>query len=262
MARSKRTSSSTEPLSHRHWFELTLLLLGASSVLLLMSLISYNPLDQGFFHEGTIEVKNMAGSFGAELADILLTLFGFWSYTMPFLMLLIGWQMTRPSQRLGFLQQLTFVIGIFLYSGIDNFLNQFYDDKGLSADVREDNLINGIKSIPTLIIKNPFGLTLNSKTSDNEKNVFYVGTNFLPITYLQQGGVFSFIGIILLLYFSIYDSYRMLFNDKLSKLYRVLSITLICYFPFIFQRMTVWDSVIFAFLFLPILFKLNEKSFK
>ena len=39
---------------------------------------------------------------------------------------------------------LTFVIGIFFYSGIDNFLNQFYDDKGLSADVREDNLINGI----------------------------------------------------------------------------------------------------------------------
>lgn len=114
MARSKRTPSSSEALSHRHWFELTLLLLGASSVLLLMSLISYNPLDQGFFHEGSIEVKNMAGSFGAELADILLTLFGFWSYTMPFLMLLIGWQMTRQSQRLGFLQQLTFVVGVLL----------------------------------------------------------------------------------------------------------------------------------------------------
>lgn len=112
MAKRKSSTSCETP---SHWFELILLLLGALSVLLLMALISYSPEDQGFFHEGQVQVTNLAGSFGAELADIVLTLFGFISYGMPFLLLFLGWQLTRAQASSRLLDKLTYTLGLLLF---------------------------------------------------------------------------------------------------------------------------------------------------
>tara|TARA_B110001469_G_C9629455_1_gene314673 strand:+ start:711 stop:1595 length:885 start_codon:yes stop_codon:yes gene_type:complete len=151
--------------------------------------------------------------------------------------------------------------GVLSFSGFDSFLNDSYIEKGKSATVREDNFKTGISNALTIIFTKPFGLELSSKTSDNQNQNLYSGSNFSPTTYLQKGGFLAFFGILLLIFFSIHDSFKILLNKHSSNLSVIIAITLICYFPYIFQRMTLWDSVMFSWLFLPVLFNYNRKIY-
>ena len=65
-----------------------------------------------------------------------------------------------------------------------------------------------------------------------------------------------------LLFFSIHDSFKILLNKHSSNLSLIVAVTLVCYFPYIFQRMTLWDSVMFSWLFMPVLFNYNRKIYK
>ena len=59
----------------------------AFSLYILISLISYNPSDSGFFNKNSsINIVNLGGPLGASISDFLITLIGFSSY----LLLLIG----------------------------------------------------------------------------------------------------------------------------------------------------------------------------
>ena len=60
---------------------------------LVMSLLSYSPADPGWSRTGVDgAVHNAGGAFGAWLADVFLSLFGYVSYLFP---VLIGWQAWR-----------------------------------------------------------------------------------------------------------------------------------------------------------------------
>ena len=85
----------SDPLAKR-WIEVLLMSLGAFSVLLLMSLISYHASDPGIIHAGhTNEIENMAGRFGAGLADITLTFLGFFAFLLPPLLLILAWNIGK-----------------------------------------------------------------------------------------------------------------------------------------------------------------------
>jgi S-DNA-T family DNA segregation ATPase FtsK/SpoIIIE len=85
------------PLSHKEGFsELAGILLIASGLLLLASLVSYHPLDPSFFATSSgFRVKNLTGRVGAYLADGLFVLLGTGAYLIPCLLLYKGWKRFR-----------------------------------------------------------------------------------------------------------------------------------------------------------------------
>jgi len=61
------------------------------SLFLLVTLVSYSPNDPGWSSSGTLEpIRNLAGSVGAWLADVLLSLFGYVAFLLPWAVLLMG----------------------------------------------------------------------------------------------------------------------------------------------------------------------------
>ena len=151
---------------------------------------------------------------------------------------------------------------IFIFKPYEFIINE-YNTKNDSATIREDNFIEGIKNIPTLIFNRPFGLKYSTSTDENLKNKLYVGSNFMVIDYLQKGGILSFLGYLMILFYSLSDSLRIFYNKYSSNpLYLIIAISLISTFPFIVQRTTIWESVLFGWLYLPVLYNYQKKYYK
>ena len=149
------------------------------------------------------------------------------------------------------------------YFYVSDDLVQMYESKGNSSSIRENNFSKSVTNIPRSIINYPLGLPLSNTTSEMETIDSYSGSNFIPNNYLQSGGVLSFIGYLLVLIFSTKMSLKILFSK--NKNYNietvVVAISIISILPFLFQRTTIWESSIFAFLFAPVLLNvLTQKS--
>jgi len=61
------------------------------------------------------------------------------------------------------------------------------------------------------------------------------------------------VGYIAVVYISVSYAIRSLLRGCNSLLGRVISASIICMFPFIFQRLTIWESGLFSLLFAPFL---------
>jgi len=84
-----------EPLKHG-LREGGLLLVFALSLYLFISLISFHVNDPGWSHSGkVVQLFNLGGRVGAWFADILLYLFGYMAYSLPFVLTYIGWSLLR-----------------------------------------------------------------------------------------------------------------------------------------------------------------------
>lgn len=83
-------------------FEAVLIAITLMAAYLLLALLSYHPADPGWSQTSWQgEVKNLAGSAGAWLADITMFTFGAFSYLVPPLTVLLGWSLFwRPSRLL------------------------------------------------------------------------------------------------------------------------------------------------------------------
>jgi len=62
------------------------------SLYALLSLLTYNPNDPGWSHSGgsSSEVSNLGGQFGANFSDMLLHGFGYMSFLVPIMILVLG----------------------------------------------------------------------------------------------------------------------------------------------------------------------------
>ncbi|MDQ7015934.1 MAG: DNA translocase FtsK 4TM domain-containing protein [Gammaproteobacteria bacterium] len=75
-----------------------LLLVMSLCLYLLLSLVSFSLHDPGWSHTGkVVELHNLGGRVGAWFADILLYLFGYMAYCLPFIMGYIGWMLLRSQ---------------------------------------------------------------------------------------------------------------------------------------------------------------------
>src|SRR5438128_1447628 len=75
------------------------LLLLALSLAILLSLISYDPLDPAWnVASARARAINWIGSFGAWLADALFQIFGLSSFLIPLSLTTIGWRTLRLRQ--------------------------------------------------------------------------------------------------------------------------------------------------------------------
>ncbi|WP_434667669.1 DNA translocase FtsK 4TM domain-containing protein [Aeromonas sp. NJAU223] len=83
-------------------FEAVLIAITLMAAYLLLALLSYHPADPGWSQTSWQgDVKNLAGSAGAWLADITMFTFGAFSYLVPPLVVLLGWSLFwRPSKLL------------------------------------------------------------------------------------------------------------------------------------------------------------------
>ena len=76
--------------------EVGLILAGAISIYILITLFSFDPADPSWSKTGNYEyIKNAGGAFGAWLSDILLFTFGWLAFFIPVLVSLIGWLFFR-----------------------------------------------------------------------------------------------------------------------------------------------------------------------
>lgn len=103
MAQAKRTVEQISALQrhlHRWLREGALIGLIAVSVFLLIALYSYDPDDPGWTYTGsytstTGQVNNLVGTVGAWCTDVLLTLFGYFAFLFPIMLLHRAWLVLR-----------------------------------------------------------------------------------------------------------------------------------------------------------------------
>jgi len=148
-----------------------------------------------------------------------------------------------------------------LWAGFESKIHEAYVKKDSSAELREDNFLNTLKLLPFMLTEFPFGIKLETNTEDFKSNSNYLGSNFLPGFYLQIGGGIAFFGYLLILFISLITSMRLFYKSNLDIQEKVVLSSIIVMMPFVFQRTTVWESSLFAFLLLPTIVRaLKSKS--
>ena len=134
---------------------------------------------------------------------------------------------------------------------LGNEFNERYQVKNYSALEREENAIGVVTSLPSLFFKYPLGLPLVENTALAMQNPDYHGATFTPGNIFNNGGVLSFIGYISVLFVSLRYAISSLFRKVHSLDEQVAIVSIFCLIPFIYQRMVVWDTSVFALLFAP-----------
>lgn len=132
----------------------------------------------------------------------------------------------------------------------DDFLER-YEQKDLSASVREESFSDFAKNLPNLFLNYPLGLPRTETTEQAQQHAAYSGGNTAIGIIYNLGGIPSFVGYIAVLFVSLWYAIISLFRKGLSLDEQATVVSIFCLMPFIFQRTVVWDSSIFALLFAP-----------
>ena len=106
------------PTAHSRLNEAVGLMLLSLALLLIMSLVSFHPMDPSFNVSrqliGQDSVHNFIGKYGSILADLLLNAFGYASFLFPVIFLIFGWKWLR-SQDIS--TPVTKVVGLLFLAG-------------------------------------------------------------------------------------------------------------------------------------------------
>ena len=122
------------------------------AMFIMMALFSFDPADPGWSQTGyQTPIRNLGGAVGAYLSDLLLNLFGIVSYSLPFVIAIIGWLLFQKYHRLIQLDYLTlglkFIGFIMFYIGITSIASMNFDDifyfsaGGILGDVLSNSLL-------------------------------------------------------------------------------------------------------------------------
>ncbi|MBL4822468.1 MAG: DNA translocase FtsK 4TM domain-containing protein [Colwellia sp.] len=113
--------------------ETGLLFFSVFAMFIMLALFSFDPADPGWAQTGyQTPVRNLGGSVGAYLSDLLLNLFGFIAYSLPFIVAIIGWLLFQKFHQLMQLDYLTLALKLIgflmLYLGITSLASMNFDD--------------------------------------------------------------------------------------------------------------------------------------
>ena len=126
--------SPTKQLSGvQRLLETGLLFFSVFAMFLMLALFSFDPADPGWAQTGyQTPVRNLGGAVGAYISDLLLNLFGFIAYTLPFVVAIVGWLLFQKYHQLMQLDYLTIglkLVGfIIFYLGITSLASMNFDD--------------------------------------------------------------------------------------------------------------------------------------
>ena len=126
-------SSSKQLSGVQRLLETGLLFFSVFAMFLMLALFSFDPADPGWAQTGyQTPVRNLGGAVGAYLSDLLLNLFGYIAYTLPFVVAIVGWLLFQKYHQLMQLDYLTIglkLIGfIIFYLGITSLASMNFDD--------------------------------------------------------------------------------------------------------------------------------------
>ena len=132
--------------------ETGLLLFSLFAMFIMLALFSFDPADPGWAQTGyQTSIRNLGGAVGAYLSDLLLNLFGFIAYSLPFIIAIIGWLLFQKFHQLMQLDYLTLalkLIGFFmLYLGVTSLASMNFEDLfyfsagGIVGDVLSETLL-------------------------------------------------------------------------------------------------------------------------
>jgi hypothetical protein len=127
-----------------------------------------------------------------------------------------------------------------------------YSYKGESALEREDNLRMFFSShLLEVIARAPLGMQLRgeSLTEAGEGDRLYIGSNFAPGTALVIGGVSALVGYITFLAVNTVCWLRLLTHKARGTVFDCIYVSYPALLTFVLQRVTVFDSAFYAFLF-------------
>ena len=113
--------------------ETGLLFFSVLAMFLMLALFSFDPADPGWAQTGyQTPVRNLGGAVGAYISDLLLNLFGYIAYTLPFVVAIVGWLLFQKYHQLMQLDYLTIglkLIGFILfYLGLTSLASMNFDD--------------------------------------------------------------------------------------------------------------------------------------
>ena len=103
MAKKQATRKSSREVSSinltRHMREALFIIIGAIALFLLLSLGTYHDTDPGWSNTGdnVTTIMNAGGRAGAWVSDLLLYLFGYMAYLMPFILVYCTWLLIRTK---------------------------------------------------------------------------------------------------------------------------------------------------------------------
>lgn len=144
------------------------------------------------------------------------------------------------------------IVSVVIYlldSALSSVIVDSYSSK-LSRYEREDNIISWIVDFPEILNHNPFGLQLKGTTEEYYKNTHYHGSTFTLAVLMMKGGVFALIGYSVIMLTSAYYALIKLAHKTDPELF-VVSSTIICVIPFVLQRGSLWESMLFPLIFSP-----------
>jgi hypothetical protein len=127
-----------------------------------------------------------------------------------------------------------------------------YQQKDASATVREENVLVFIRNLPDTLVRYPLGAPLagRSLSALQETDQKYLGSNFAPYTALILGGIPAFVGYCAIFLVALFASAKYFVQRRDSnKLLACAFLSLPAMLLFVFQRATIFDTPVFAFLF-------------
>jgi len=132
--------------------ETGLLFFSVLAMYIMLALFSFDPADPGWAQTGyQTPIRNLGGAVGAYLSDLLLNLFGFIAYSLPFVIAIIGWLLFQKFHQLMQLDYLTLALKLvgflMLYLGVTSLASMNFDDLfyfsagGILGDVLSETLL-------------------------------------------------------------------------------------------------------------------------
>jgi len=145
-------TKNTQLTGVQRLLETGLLFFSVFAMFIMLALFSFDPADPGWAQTGyQTPIKNLGGSVGAYLSDLLLNLFGFIAYSLPFIVAIVGWLLFQKFHQLMQLDYLTLalkLIGFLMfYLGITSLASMNFDDLfyfsagGILGDVLSETLL-------------------------------------------------------------------------------------------------------------------------
>ena len=131
---SEQTEAPNKQLSGvQRILETGLLFFSVFAMFLMLALFTFDPADPGWAQTGyQTPVRNLGGAVGAYISDLLLNLFGYIAYSLPFIIAILGWLLFQKYYRLMQLDYLTIglkLIGFILfYLGLTSLASMNFDD--------------------------------------------------------------------------------------------------------------------------------------
>jgi hypothetical protein len=130
-----------------------------------------------------------------------------------------------------------------------------FEKKENSRVEREENVMNGIKNLPSILTNNPLGIDFHiGKASDNTDKDYY-GSNFMILNAIYKGGIFSGIGymIIMIVFFLTAISY--FYRKNVSREDIICSLSIIAILPFVVQRVALLETPMLILILSPFVIK-------